>query len=154
MPYFIFSPIFFPHLAHEEKLRNYARIISLEKQYSEWYTAPKYISCIQTAMDMQLEHNNTNYSLELCAGEEVMSKALSQVGFISCTLDNDQQRFATSKLSLGQLESQIISGAICDHPHLFKHFKVIWSAPECKTWSKASGGSYRNKEFIDGHFNT
>ena len=153
--YYIFSPMFFPHLAQEEKQRNDTRITNLENQYNEWHDTPKYISCIQAATIVQLELDNTNnYSLELCAGEEVMSKALSNVGFVSCTLDNDLQRYTTSKLSLNQLESQIVSGEICHHPHLFKPFKVIWSAPDCRTWSRASGGSYRNKEFIDGHFNT
>ena len=45
----------------------------------------------------------------------------------------------------------ILLGHIMDHPNLFKRFDHILAAPECRTWSRAASGIYRNKEFIDGH---
>lgn len=92
-------------------------------------------------------------SLELCAGEEGISKALSGVGFKTTTLDNDLKRSATSQLSLKELERGIINGDLQHHPHLEKSFSVVWAAPDCRTWSIAQNGRYQNKDFIDGSRN-
>ena len=33
---------------------------------------------------------------------------------------------------------------------LDRDFDLIWAAPECRTWSRAAGGKYRNLDNIDG----
>lgn len=127
------------------------RIDGLKRKYKSWHEHEKYIACTSysTKTD-ELVSCDDLHSFELCAGEEVMSKALAKVGFTTHTLDNDTKRSATSKLSLDQLEDQIINRCICDHPYLPKCPSVVWAAPECRTWSIASSGRYRNRDFIDG----
>ena len=129
------SPLFFKHLIDDQKKQYEHVITALENKYSSWSTSEKHRKCIECAREYNLEVVGTAmHSLELCSGEEVMSEALKKVGFMTHTLDNDQQRSATSKLSLFQLESYIAEGRICDHPYLSKPFSAIWAAPECRTW--------------------
>lgn len=129
------SPLFFKHLIDDQKKQYEHVITALENKYSSWSTSEKHRKCIECAIEYNLEVVGTAmHSLELCSGEEVMSEALKKVGFITHTLDNDQQRSATSKLSLFQLENYIAEGRIWDHPYLSNPFSVIWAAPECRTW--------------------
>lgn len=82
-----------------------------------------------------------------------MSKAHTEVGFKTCTLDNDPKKEATSKLALDQHEGLIVNGLIQHHPNLFKRFNHIHAGPECRTWSRAGSGTHRNSVFIDGFMN-
>ena len=154
-----FSPTFFPHLREEEKEASKGAVNRLKEKYSMWTDEVKYRACIELGESPHLLSGLTSgnstamCSLELCAGEEVISRALGEVGFRATTLDNDLKRSATSNLSLDQVEDMIVNGTIVDHPHLYKPFSVIWAAPECRTWSKAQNGRYRNNNFIDGYLN-
>mmetsp|Transcript_16905 Transcript_16905/g.36475 ORF Transcript_16905/g.36475 Transcript_16905/m.36475 type:complete len:705 (+) Transcript_16905:176-2290(+) len=149
------GPMFFPHLREEEKEIHKENLLELRKKYDSWATRSHgYKECIrQGTSDVSGTTIAQMSSLELCAGEEVMSQALGTVGFETATLDNDLKRSATSQLSLEELEGRIINGEICDHPHLNKSFSAVWAAPEYRTWSIASNGRYRNKCFIDGFRN-
>ncbi len=162
--------MFFPHLIEEEKETYKVRLDELRDRYKSWETSKNYVACttvarniLGTTEDATTEDATTiesdasdvaedkhKFALELCAGEEVVTKALKARGFKTASLDNDLKRSATSQLGLDQLEERIISGHIHDHPYLNKAFTVIWAAPECRTWSRASCGTYRNKVFIDG----
>ena len=148
--------MFFPHLREEATNAYKERVIALNESYDCWKESDGYKACMHQAMlsiDAQLD-NSPLISLELCAGEERLSNALSSVGFNTATLDNDlKKRSPTSRLDLSQLEGMIKDGQIYHHPHLNKVFSVIWGGPECRTWSKASCGSYRNMDFIDGFMN-
>ncbi|KAL9190132.1 hypothetical protein ACHAXT_007343 [Thalassiosira profunda] len=149
------GPMFFPHLREEQKEASNATVKSLEEKYAAWTTSStKYNDCVQNATSRRAAVPAGELtSLELCAGEEVMSRAMKEMGFDATTLDNDLKRSATSKLCLEALESRITSGQINDHPYLNKPFNVIWAAPECTTWSVAANGRYRNRTFIDGFHN-
>ena len=144
----IYRPMFFPHLRDEQKESHKERIMHLQERYDSWEQSEGYKACtrhkISTLEDAPMS------SLELCSGEEVLSKSLKVVGFDATTLDNNLKGTATSKLSLKQLEDRIRDGSIRNHPHLYKRFSVVWAAPECRTWSIASNGRYRNKDFIEG----
>ena len=166
-PCTVSRPMFFPHLREEEKEAYKVRLDALWDRYKSWEKSESYLACTTVASNIldattedttpeasdasdaaEIEHK---FALELCAGEEVVTKALRKRGFKTASLDNDLKRSATSQLSLDQLEERITSGHIHDHPHLNKAFAVIWAAPECRTWSKASCGKYRNTIFIDGY---
>ena len=146
-------PMFFPHLRDLELDASKEIVKELRNKYDLWSTtSSNYRACISNGMssDPGRTSHNELMSLELCAGEQGMSRALQRVGFQTTTLDNDPKRAATSMLSLAELEGRIVTGQITNHPHLNKSFSVVWAAPECRTWSKAQSGSYRNMEFIDG----
>ena len=146
--------MFFPDLREEEKEASDAIVKSLEKTYADWASCTKYNDCVQNGKSRRASVPAGELtSLELCAGEEVMSRALKEMGFDATTLDNDLKRSAISKLCLEVLERRIESGHINDHPYLNKPFNVIWAAPECTTWSVAANGRYRNRGFIDGFHN-
>mmetsp|Transcript_18243 Transcript_18243/g.32943 ORF Transcript_18243/g.32943 Transcript_18243/m.32943 type:complete len:758 (-) Transcript_18243:365-2638(-) len=148
------GPMFFPHLRDEEKRASDQRLEGLRKTYGSWASSSGYETCLRRGNTALGDSNaQPRSSLELCAGEEGMSQALAAAGFETTTLDNDLKRSATSQLSLEELERRIIDGTIRHHPHLDKSFSVMWNAPECRTWSRAQNGRYRNKDFVDGFRN-
>lgn len=146
--------MFFPFLREEEKKAAGEKLAVLQKKYDSWTSSRNYIACLHGLNDSPEDSEaQPMSSLELCAGEEVMSQALAAVGFATTTLDNDLKRSAMSQLSLEELENRIRNNNIQHHPYLDKTFSVIWAAPECRTWSKAQNGRYRNKDFVDGYPN-
>ena len=143
--------MFFPHLKEDEKKSAKVKLKVLKKKYEAWTTSSRYKRCLESGNVPSADAGMS--SLELCAGVQGISKALALVGFDTTTLDNDLKLSATSKLSLGELEERIVNGNIRHHPHLGQTFSVVWSAPECRTWSIAQNGRYRNRAFIDGFQN-
>lgn len=91
---------------------------------------------------------DANRSLELCAGSACLSKSFKCEGMLTTTVDHDPSKSPDLVKSLRQIvvdiESKNLSKA------LDVNFDVIWAAPECRTWSKAAAGLYRNAENIDG----
>lgn len=152
------GPLFFPELREKEKKASRKVVNSLERRYASWEHSNNYKACVNQGIssrdDFGAEGTGGLDSLELCAGEGVMSESLKRQGFASAiTLDNDPKRSATSQLSLAELEASIVDGQIHLHPDLNKAFSVIWAGPECRTWSRAQNGRYRSKDFIEGRGN-
>ena len=149
------SPMFFPDLVEQKKDSYKGRIKKLKEKYENWEQDDCYVACLNEAAKAQAQEDDSGVptSLELCAGSARLSLALSAVGFYTITLDNDPTKMATSQLDLRQLEDMIVCGHIHDHPYLNKAPSVIWLGPECRTWSRAACGTYRNMHFIDGHEN-
>lgn len=148
---YFYRPMFFPHLVENEEKEYNKRMKDLKQKYDNYTQTEKHIKCTSYQFSDRIEGSFD--SLELCAGSEHLSSALSAVGFTTTTLDNDlKNRQATSQLSLDQLEEMIVNQHTLP-PYLDKRFSIIWSGPECRTWSRAGSGSYRNKHFIDGFIN-
>lgn len=144
--------MFFPHLVKNEEKEYKKRMKDLKQKYDNYTQTEKHIKCTSYQFSDRIEGSQME-SLELCAGSEHLSSALSAVGFTTTTLDNDlKNRQATSQLSLDQLEEMIVNQHTLP-PYLDKRFSIIWAGPECRTWSRAGSGSYRNKSMIDGFVN-
>lgn len=149
--------MFFPELREKERHLSAKVVKGLESRYALWDKSPAYTVCVSLGVSLPTESSAIDSAaldaLELCAGAGIMSNKLAVHGFKTVTLDKDPKRSATSKLSLEELETAIVDGHIAHHPHLNKSFSVIWAGPECRTWSRAQCGRYRNMDFIDGRGN-
>lgn len=137
-------PMFFPEL-REKEIKAASKVTrGLKKRYASWRNLSNYKACVSRGISSHIDAisalKGELNSLELCAGSCAMSRALKRHGFSATTLDNDPKRLATSQLSLEELEDAIVNGQIGSHPDLNKDFSVIWTGPECRTWSRAQNG--------------
>ena len=77
--------MFFPHLRDLELDASKVIVKELHNKYDSWSTASSnYRACISNGMSSdpgRIELHDELMSLELCAGEQGMSRALQRVGF-------------------------------------------------------------------------
>jgi len=87
--------------------------------------------------------------LEICSGSGNLSQALRDENFNATTVDFAKEMEADVCCSLAELRVLIKKKCL---PFSLDHdFDVIWAAPDCRTWSHAAGGHYRNKQSLDGY---
>ena len=82
--------------------------------------------------------------LELFCGTKSVGKEFENAGYDVVSLDFNPKFNATHT-------EDILTWNYQQYPN--DYFNVIWASPDCTTWSLASGGKYRSKEFIYGKNN-
>jgi site-specific DNA-cytosine methylase len=83
----------------------------------------------------------TKRILELFCGTKSVGKVFESAGYEVVSLDYNKKFNAT-------FTEDILTWDYMQYPS--GYFDVIWSSPDCSTWSLASGGKYRTKVNIYG----
>jgi hypothetical protein len=83
----------------------------------------------------------TKKLLELFCGTKCVGKVFEKAGYEVISLDYNSKFNATHT-------EDILTWDYTIYPRFY--FDVIWASPDCTTWSIASGGKYRTKEYIYG----
>lgn len=83
----------------------------------------------------------TKRILELFCGTKSVGNIFKEAGYEVISLDYNKKFNATHT-------ENILSWNYQQYPQ--DTFDVIWASPDCTTWSLATGGKYRTKEFIYG----
>mmetsp|Transcript_37344 Transcript_37344/g.111868 ORF Transcript_37344/g.111868 Transcript_37344/m.111868 type:complete len:1029 (-) Transcript_37344:22-3108(-) len=87
-------------------------------------------------------------ALEIPSGSGNLSSALRRAGFNSITLDIDHRQTPDLILSIEEFLERLHTTSV--PPILDVTLDHIWCAPDCSTWSVASGSVYRTMKDIDG----
>lgn len=83
----------------------------------------------------------TKRILELFCGTKSVGKVFETAGYEVISLDYNKKFDAT-------FTENILTWDYKQYPP--GYFDVIWASPDCTTWSFATGGKYRTKDFIWG----